>query len=557
MAEASDTRPPLLNPGDGGGQTCRRLRRLLGGTQAPAQTPSVTRDMSLTPQIGRELTRVATVDAPHSVENEVRFFLKMGIPLSLSALLNWGLPSVVGMVFAGHTDDSAHLQAAVGYGRVWFNVTVMVPTISLMQYCWTMLPSCIGAKRQDRVNGFLCRSVVMTILFMSPMWALQFVSGRILQAASVPADIAAECQTYNIIMIITNMCQICGMHMETLVTNWGYAKSTTVVSFSKGSLQVLCSYIFIYRLQWGMVGNALGGILVETGGILIYGIVILAFGLWRSRKRTDGVVASQDAENQPFLSCKDVREYFSLTAPSLFTNLGGWMVFEFQMLALANIRDIPPDALAAGAAWVQLEGMLAASQQGWLTSCGMRSVSLLGKEDPGASKAYAMFQCMASSVVALTNVLLFLARHSLCKLLSNDDAVQGWLEQIFWVLIIHSQSRVCSASGASLFIPAGKGSFQTFWTFFSFYVVASPIAGVVAMTDLVTDSIANKMFACVGLSSIAQILQAFVFYTALCRMDWQQVAATIRERVNNDSQQNEGALSVEAGESGQGGTSAS
>merc|ERR1712226_939323 len=113
--------------------------------------------------------------------------------------------------------------------------------------------------------------------------------------------------------------------------------------------------------------------------------------------------------------------------------------------------------------------------------------------------------------------MMFLGTNAICNLLSNDAAVQGWLQKIFWVLIVHSQSRVCQQSSSSLFIPAGRGSFQTFWTFFSFYIVASPIAGLVAMTDLVTDSVATKMFACVGLSSIAQIMQALVFYTALCR----------------------------------------
>lgn len=560
MVDTIDAQPPLLHADDGHSDgRCRRVCRALKRRCAGAEVHPFDLERSLTPattpQLGRALSRVATMDTPYSLRNEVLFFLKMGLPLSLSALLSWGLPSIVGMVFAGHTDNSAHLQAAVGYGRVWYNCTTMVPTVSMLQYVNTMLPSCIGAKRQDRIGSYMRRSLVMTILCMLPVYALQFVSGPILQSMGIPADIAAEVQTYNRIMVVTNMCQICAMHMEALVTNLGYAKSTTVVAFTGGSLNVLFSYVFIYRLGWGMVGNAVGGIFVELSRIVVLSIVIFASDIWRQMSRTDGPDASRTAESvrEPLVSREDCKEFFSLVGPQLGTNLAGWVVFEFQMLALANIRGIPPHALAAGAAWVQLEGMLAASQQGWLTACSMRTVALLGKGDPGASKAYILFQMLAFAAVSVTNVLLFFWREDICRLMSNDADVQVWLGQVFWVLFIHTQTRICSISSSCLFIPVGMGRFQIFWTFASFYCVSSPIAGLVALTDLVTDSIAYKMLACVGLTSIAQVVQMLVFYMALCRMDWQQAAAIVSKRVSGEKQDGEGARRAEAGESSQAG----
>lgn len=528
------------------------MRRFFSSAEVPSFEPERALTPPATPQLVRQYSGEADMDTPYSVGNEVRFFLKMGIPLTLSALLNWGLPSLVGMVFAGHTEDSAHLQAAVGYGRVWFNCTTMVPTVSFIQYLYTMLPSCIGAKRKDRIGSYMKRSLLMTFLCMIPIYALQFVSGPILQALGIPADIAAEVHTYNLIMIVTNWFQICNMHMEALVTNLEYAKSTTVVSFLGGGLQVLCSYTFIYRLGWGMVGNAIGGILVEFGRSTVFITLILAFGLLRKLRRAEGTVISEGADSapEPLVSWKDFLEFLSLTGPQFLSNLGGWVVFEFQMLALANIRGISKDALAAGAAWVQLEGTLAASQQGWLASCSIRSVRLLGKGDPGAAKAFTLFQVMASTVVGVSNVFLFIFREEICRMMSEDAAVQGWLEQIFWVLIIHTQTRICSCSSVCLFIPAGRGKFQIFWTFASFYFVASPIAGIVALTDLVTNSMAPKMLACVGLTSIAQTMQLVVFYIALCGMDWQEASAIVNGRVNDDRQQ-EDAQTAEAGERGQ------
>merc|ERR1719336_2450925 len=108
---------------------------------------------------GHVPSRVATQNAPNTFDHNVRYFFKIGVPLSLSALMNYGLPSLAGMIFAGHTEDSSHLQAAVGYGRVWYMCTGIVPLISMIQYVNTMVPTCIGAKREDKLMPFMRKSV--------------------------------------------------------------------------------------------------------------------------------------------------------------------------------------------------------------------------------------------------------------------------------------------------------------------------------------------------------------------------------------------------------------
>merc|ERR1719414_1402581 len=151
---------------------------------------------------------------------------------------------------------------------------------------------------------------------------------------------------------------------------------------------------------------------------------------------------------------------------------------------------------------------------------------------------------MASAVVAIVNVLLLVFSSELCAMISNDDNVQGWLKQIFWVLVVHSQSKVGSWITANLFIPCGRGKFMIVWTFVSFYCIASPTALLVSLTDMVTNSIATKMFACVGLTSMAQVMQCVIFIIALRMMDWEQAATIIADRVSDEKQ---GEESIAAG----------
>merc|ERR1712190_426034 len=109
----------------------------------------------------------------------------------------------------------------------------------------------------------------------------------------------------------------------------------------------------------------------------------------------------------------------------------------------------------------------------------------------------------------------------MCTVLSNNATVQDKLEVLFWVLIVHTQSRIGSCGSAQLLIPVGYGCLQTWLTFVSFYGSAF-LAALVALTDVVNTSTITKMLACVGLTSLAQILQCFAFYGALYRMNWEQ-----------------------------------
>jgi len=122
----------------------------------------------------------------------------------------------------------------------------------------------------------------------------------------------------------------------------------------------------------------------------------------------------------------------------------------------------------------------------------------------------------------------------LCHLVSNDADVRHWFRKIAWVLVAHSQTRIFSINAMQLFIPLGKGFMNIVVTFASFYFIATPVAGAIAMTDLFTDDVALKMMACVGASTVAQVLLSLFGFGYLLRMDWDKSGKLIAERANND-----------------------
>ena len=58
-------------------------------------------------------------------------------------------------------------------------------------------------------------------------------------------------------MVITAVGQIIEWHFEILLINFGYTKISATVSLITGTgIDVLCSYFFIYKWNYGIMGVA-------------------------------------------------------------------------------------------------------------------------------------------------------------------------------------------------------------------------------------------------------------------------------------------------------------
>ena len=172
----------------------------------------------------------------------------------------------------------------------------------------------------------------------------------------------------------------------------------------------------------------------------------------------------------------------------------------------------------------------------------MRSLALLGRQDLGARQAFWLFHNFASLLVAAVNVLIICLQERICSLVSNDDSVRHWLSQIFWILALHTQTRISALAMFIFYIPLGKGSLRTLLTFATMYLVAAPIAGLVALSDVVTTSVGTKLAAVVGATSLAQLLLAMCNFIYIRRLDWHQAGLIINRRANRDKRE----LSVRA-----------
>lgn len=511
------------------------LNRLSLRSSSPRPQPRTFSEPVLSPVLAQPPQEGVSQDVtqrPYSRGNEVRFFFTKGIPLACSAMLNFGIPPLMATVFAGHTPNSAKLQASLGYARVWYNCSCLMPVIAMTSYLNATVPGCFGAGRSDRIPRYLQRHVVMTLLVMIPFYVMQLTSSSIMRGLGVPDGNANDVGVYCRIMVMTSMLTILDIGMECTTVNLGFAKSAAINSIVSGlGVDIACTFLFISQWEWGIHGAAFAALAVKISRVIIWVLLSLYFGYFRQM-----FIVPEDAEK--LLGIKEAREFALLVWPSFPTIYCGWFIFELQVLVLSHLHGISEKAIAAGSVWVQMETALASAQQGWIQTSSMRVLALLGREDPsGAKKALGMFMVLASSIVAFFNVFLLALQPQICRFMTNDVVVQGWLEKIFWVLAFHSQVRCLSLICSSLFVPLKKGCFFTSVTFVAFYVVASPISATMGLTDFITTSIRVKMSFVMGSTSIGCLFSICCFLAYLRRLNWVDAADIVSKRANNDERE--------------------
>eukprot|EP00658_Telonema_sp_P-2_P028635 TRINITY_DN21906_c0_g1_i2.p1 TRINITY_DN21906_c0_g1~~TRINITY_DN21906_c0_g1_i2.p1 ORF type:complete len:554 (+),score=131.34 TRINITY_DN21906_c0_g1_i2:17-1678(+) len=464
---------------------------------------------------------------PYSFEYEIKFFFQKGVPLGLSSFLEWGFPSLFTMLMAGQTSDSSDLQSALGFGRVFYNITIIMPIVAMIQYLYNVVPGCIGAKRTDRIAGYFQRSVLLSTIAIAPMLILQLFAGDIMAGVGVRTEVAHNVGVYCRLMIVPAYLMLVEAQAEAVFTGLGYVKCCAFNSLVTGvGVDCVSAFFFIYHLDLGVRGAAYTQIAVKLGRCTIWMVLIAYFKLSETFfvNRTELLLVK-----------REVKVFISQCLPALLSNFSNWLLFELQILAMANISQIPEKAITAGAVWVQMETLIAATQSGWCAVTSIRTVMLLGRGDGiGAAKAFVIICLLSAVIVAVTNVPLLVWREQLAQVVSNDAEVRYWFEKIVWVLALQAQIRVSSIGLSCLLVPLGKGHLSVGFSWISTYVLTVPVVAVGVLTDSFTNSVQSKMELCLSSSFMAGFFSGLFGLVFLISVDWPKMAEVIASRANSD-----------------------
>jgi Na+-driven multidrug efflux pump len=260
-------------------------------------------------------------DPPYSFANELRIFLLEGVPLFVFYILKQGVPPFFTMVVAGHTPDSATLQASLGFGRTFYNAVTWMPLKALTSYYENVVPVAIGARRDDRLPMYLRRSVLLVAIFIMPSMVLQMFADSILLTLGVPAVNAEGVGEYCRLMVATAWLTLLDNHLEILLmNNLKFVKMANFNSLLAGlGVECLGTYILVYRLDLGIRGCAYAQILARLVRVLLWLSLMLSYNLTRIHL----VPPEHVHANDQLLTRKELRIFLQHGLPTYLTFLSG------------------------------------------------------------------------------------------------------------------------------------------------------------------------------------------------------------------------------------------
>eukprot|EP00494_Astrolonche_serrata_P024900 UN25160 len=174
------------------------------------------------------------------------------------------------MFLAGHTSDSAHLQSSMGYGRVFQNCTLLMVLIAYVSYIRAVVPGAIGAGRQDRIALYFVRSVILMFICIIPSFVIQIFSKQIMVAFGVVVEISKDVGVYCYWMLIASVFRIINLNIQSILQALDYNQIVAVINFITGFIiDMGFSYVFIYKLDYGIFGVALAQIGVNVIACLL------------------------------------------------------------------------------------------------------------------------------------------------------------------------------------------------------------------------------------------------------------------------------------------------
>ena len=263
---------------------------------------------------------------PYSFANELRFFFLRGVPLCVYAILSRGVPPFFTMVVAGHTPDSATLQASLGFGRTFYNAVTMMPLQALNSYYANVVPGAIGAQRSDRLPMYFRRSVLLVAIFILPSIVLQMFADSILLALGVPAVNAEGVGEYCRLMVATAWLTLLDNHFEVLFCRLGFVKMANLNALLSGlGVECVGTYIIVYRLNLGIRGCAYVQILARLVRVLLWLSLILACNL----TRTIFMLPKNVHATEKLLTRTELRIFMGQGLPNYLTTLtGGWVIVD-------------------------------------------------------------------------------------------------------------------------------------------------------------------------------------------------------------------------------------
>uniref|UniRef100_A0A8C4F7D7 Multidrug and toxin extrusion protein n=1 Tax=Dicentrarchus labrax TaxID=13489 RepID=A0A8C4F7D7_DICLA len=442
---------------------------------------------------------------PLDYRNEIVQLLKLAGPVVISQLMVFMI-GVVSMVFCGHLGKTE--LAGVSLAAAVVNVTGISIGTGLSSTCDTLISQTYGSGNLKRVGVILQRGILILLLACFPCWAILINTEPLLLAVKQSPEVARSVPA-------AFMYQLQGKYLQNQGIMW-----PQVLTGGIGNVfNALINYILLYPLELGVAGSAVANVISQY----LLALFLYVYICWKGLHKATWGGWSLDCLQEwgPFVK---------LAIPSMLMICLSWWIFEIGGFLAGLISEVE---LGAQSIAYQLCIVAYMFPLGFSVAASVRVGNALGAGNTEQAKLSCKVPIVCAFIVAcVVGASLGIARGVIGYIFTSEQDI---IQRVADVMLIFGFMHVGDATAgvaAGVLRGAGKQLIGALCNLVGFYFIGFPI-GVSLMFAANMGIVGLWM----GLT-ICVSLQAIVFITILCKLDWKktakegQVSTTLSSSVN-------------------------
>jgi MATE family multidrug resistance protein len=445
-----------------------------------------------------------------TVSKEAKLLFKYSIPLTLTYLLQYSF-SLTTIFVVGHigTDE----LGAVSLATMTASITGYAVFEGLATSLDTLCAQAYGSGRKEQVGLHLQRMVLLMTLITIPIGAVWLCSGWILTALVPEKDLAILAGRYLRILLLSTPGFFIFEAGKRFTQAQGLFNASLFVLIISTPLNIVFNYVFVFVLQWDLVGAALATVLSNT--LLPIFLWIYVYFIY-----------------PPSLECWGgfTRAAFTNWGPMIKLSVPGIVMVEAEWLAF--------DILTFSASYLSTSHL--AAQSVVMTTCvvmfhipfsvsvavSTRLGNLIGAGSLEAARiATHTYVIIFAIMGAIDATLIGSLRNILPNAFSDDPEVVAIAARVMPVLATFQIFDASTALVNSVLRGLGRQTIGGYVNLFVYYVVAVPLALFLCFGKPHL-KLTGLWIGCVVGSSLITLFEG-----AYCKFtDWEKAVVNAQER---------------------------
>ena len=430
---------------------------------------------------------------------------KLAWPCVCTAFLAQLLP-LISLIFIGHIGTGVYLDGAA-LAISFSNITGTSIVIGMGYGMVTLCSQAYGAHNYRLVGVYFQRAMIICLLFCFPIWALWLNAEQILVLLNQDLQVAKVTGEYLRVLCLAKPAVIIYLLSARYMQSQNIVLPTIFLTFSGNVVNVVCNYIFISLLDYGVKGSAISLTIAYWSLALGYMLYIRYSSIYRSAWpgwSTDAL--------------KGWLHYCKYGIPGLIMLCLEWWIFEFGFLVVGSTSYNPRVEVGIFTIMFNVSTITFTLPLGYSTATAVRVGNLLGANNPNLARKVS-YLCIVINLVfgIMFSVGLFALRPYLPTLFTADKCIIAGAAKALLVIAIYKNVDGIRKVETGILNGCGRQAIASIINFVVFVLIGGPLAIYLSVVlKLYTKGFWTGM-------ATAIVLQALIFFMLIVFTNWRKV----------------------------------